>query len=330
MPLSSAVHVDSLLTNLSIAYRNNANQYIADKVFPVIPVSKQSDLYRVYEKGAWFRDDARKRADTTEAAETDFTMSTSPYYADVWAIRQFIGDQTLANHDAPGNLLQEAARFVTDKLLLRRENQFISDFFGASIWSYDHTGVAFAADDTAPEFTQWSDYTNSNPIADIEDGKLQIVSTTGLEANTLVFGREVWPVLRNHPDIIDRVSGGATNSNPALADLELIARIFGVERVLVANTLKVTSNEGQTDTFGFTAGKGALLVHAASTPGLMTPSAGYTFAWTDLPNGLPGATVGVKRYRDEAKASEVIEAQTAFDNKVIAPELGAFYATAVA
>lgn len=328
MPTPQNVHVDSLLTNISIAFRNGQSNYIADKVFPVIPVAKQSDLYRIYEKGAWFRDDARKRADTTAAAETDFTMSTAPYYADVWAIRQFLGDQTLANHDAPGNLLQEATRFVTDKLLLRRENQFVQDYFKAGVWSYDYTGVSGAP--AAAQFTQWNDYINSNPIQDIETGKLSIVSTTGLEANTLVFGRQVWPVLRNHPDIIDRISGGATNANPALADLETIARVFGVERVLVANALKVTSAEGQTNTFEFTAGKGAMLVHAASAPGLMTPSAGYTFAWNDLPNGLPGATVAVKRYRNEERAAEVVEAQMAFDNKVVAPELGAFYASAVA
>ena len=103
-PTPSDVHVSVPLTNISIAFRNNQNQYIADKVFPIIPVQKQSNLYRIYEKSAWFRDDARKRADTTVAAETDFTMSTAPYYCDVWALRQFIGDQTLANHDEPGEL----------------------------------------------------------------------------------------------------------------------------------------------------------------------------------------------------------------------------------
>jgi hypothetical protein len=328
MPTQQNVHVDSLLTNLSIAFRQNQTQYIADKVFPVIPVSKQSDLFRTYEQSAWFRDDARERADGVEAAEVDFTMSTTPYYAKVYAARQFLGDQTLANHDAPGDLYQEATNFVTDKLLLRREIQFISDFFGAGIWGYNRTGVASAP--SANQFIQWNDYVNSNPITDIEAAKLDIVSTTGMEANTLIFGRQVWPILRNHPDIIDRISGGATNSDPALADLEIIARIFGVQRVLVANTIKTSSNEGQTATYGFNASKGVLLVYAADAPGLMTPSAGYTFAWNSLPNGLSGATVGVKRYRDEARASDIVEAQSAWSNQVIAANLGEFLASAIA
>lgn len=329
MPLSSSVHVDSLLTNLSVGWVNNQVQYIADKVFPIIPVSKQSDLYRTYEKSAWFRDDARLRADTTPAAQIDFTMSTTPYYANVWAARQFIGDQTLANHDAPGDLLQESTRFVTSKLLLRREIQFLSDYFTAGKWSYDYTGVA--ATPSTNEFIQWNDYVNSNPVNDIEVAKTAIVSTTGLEANTLVFGRQVWPVIRNHPDIIDRISGGSSNNSPAIVDLELVARVFGVDKVVVANTIKATANEGQaSQTYAFTTGKGAMLVHSAPNPGLMTPSAGYMFAWTDLPNGLPGATTAIKRYRDEERAAEVVEGQIAFADKIVAPELGAFFASAIA
>lgn len=326
--INSGIHVDSLLTNLSIAFRQNATNYIADKVFPVIPVAKQSDLFRTYEQSAWFRDDARERADGALAAEADYTISNSPYFAKVWAIRQFLGDQTIANYDAPGDLYQEATNFVTDKLLLRRELQFVSDFFATGIWGYDLAGVAAAP--SAGQFIQWNDYVNSNPINDIELGKLDIVSTTGFEANTLVFGRQVWPVLRNHPDIIDRISGGSTNSNPALADLEIIARIFGVERVLVANAIKATNNEGQTGAYSFNVGKSALLTYAAPNAGLMTPSAGYTFAWNNLPQGLPGATVAVKRYRVEERASDVVEAQTAFSNQIIAKNLGAYYNTAIA
>lgn len=35
--------------------QNQAN-FIADRVFPVVPVDKQADIYTVYTKNDWFRD----------------------------------------------------------------------------------------------------------------------------------------------------------------------------------------------------------------------------------------------------------------------------------
>ena len=41
----SAVHIDQPLTNLTIAYVQDQNAFIADKVFPVVGVERQSDKY---------------------------------------------------------------------------------------------------------------------------------------------------------------------------------------------------------------------------------------------------------------------------------------------
>ena len=47
--------------------------YIADKVFPVVGVKKQSDLYMKYDKGNWFRDEAQLRAPGTESEGSGWT-----------------------------------------------------------------------------------------------------------------------------------------------------------------------------------------------------------------------------------------------------------------
>ena len=324
MPISSNVHHDSLLTSLSVGWWNDESHYIAGRVFPSVTVQKQSDRYRVFDKNDWFRDEAKRRADTTEAAQVDYKLSSDSYYADVYAVKQYIGDQTVANFDAPGNLHQDTTRFLVQKLLLQRDIQFAEDFLKAGVWGTNLTGVASGP--STGEFIQWNDYTNSNPILDIELGKTAIAANTGLEANTLVLGRDVLAVLRNHPDVIDRINytgnGGRTG-----ADEAILAGLFGVERVIVARAIKATNKEGATGTYSKLAvAKGAFLAHSAPNPGLMTPTAGYTFSWAPL----DGSPVAVKRYRDEPKASDVIEAQTAYDNKVVSNELGAFYASVIA
>ena len=46
----SAVHIDQPLTNLTIAYLQNTTGFIADKVFPNVPVSKLTDKYYIYNR----------------------------------------------------------------------------------------------------------------------------------------------------------------------------------------------------------------------------------------------------------------------------------------
>lgn len=328
MPISSAVHLDSLLTNLSVAWMNDPSTYLAGNVFPNVSVAKQSDKYRVFNKADWFRDDVRRRADTTEAAQTDYTLSTDSYYADVYALKQLIGDQTSANYDAPGDLLQDTTRYLINKMMLSRDLQFTADFLGTGKWGQDYTGVVSGP--TANQFIQWNNYSTSDPILDIEAGKTKIASVTGLEANTLVIGRDVLATLRNHPDLIDRINYTGTGGRGGI-DEAILAQVFGVERVLVARAVKNTAAEGQTAVYAkLSAAKDVFLCYSAPNPGLMVPTAGYTFSWNNIPGGQPGSPVAVTRYRDQPKASDVVEVQTAYDNKIVAPELGVFLSGAIA
>jgi hypothetical protein len=322
-PTQSQVHVDAILTNISVAYLQRAESFIADKVFPVVPVDKQSDKYFVYSKNDWLRDEARVRTDGTESVGSGYNITTDNYYADVFAIHKDIGDQTRANADAPINVDREAAEFVTHRLLTRREIQFVNDFMTTSKWATDVTGVA--ASPTTGQTVQWSDYTNSDPIEDIEAGKAQILSTTGLEANTLVLGYDVFRRLKNHPDLVDRIK--YTSSQTITEDM--LARMFDIERVLVSKSVKATNAEGATAAYSFTTGKTALLAHVAPNPGILTPSAGYTFSWTGVSQGM-GLTIGTSSFRLESLRATRVEAELAFDNKVVASDLGYFWNTIVA
>lgn len=322
-PTKTQVHIDAVLTNISVAYLQNADSFIADKVFPVVPVEKQSDKYFTYDKNDWLRDEAQLRADGTESAGSGYNIATSTYSCDVWAMHKDVGDQTRANADAPINVDREAAEFVTHRLLLRKEIQFVSDFMATSVWGTDITGVA--SNPSSGQTVQWSDYTNSDPISDIEDGKAGILSVTGLEANTLVLGYDVFRSLKNHPDIVDRIK--YTSSQTVTADM--LARMFEVDRVLVSKSVKATNKEGAAGAYAFTTGKTALLAHVAPNPGLLTPSAGYTFAWTGVSQGM-GATIGTSSFRMDALKATRIEGEVAFDNKVVGSDLGYFFTSIVA
>ena len=322
-PSINQVHVDAILTNASVAYIQSADNFIANKVFPIVPVDKQSNLYFKYTKEDWFRDDARLRADGSEAATSGYGLSTDSYYANVYAIKKSVGDQTMANFDNPLDPLRDASKFTAQLILNRMEAQFVSDFIKTGVWGTDYAGVSGTP--STNQFKQWSDLANSDPIQDVETWKAKILSTTGFEANKLVIGYDVYQILRNHPDVIDRVKYTGRD----VPDTNYIAQLFGLEEVLVAKAVKNTANEGATGSFSFAFGKSALLVYAPATPGLLTPSGGYSFQWRGVSEGL-GLTVGTKQYRLEQNAATYVESQIAFANKVVAPDLGAYVGTVVA
>ena len=316
-PTQTDVHVDAILTNMSVAYIQDARSFIAGSVFPRVPVMKQTDKYFIYSKNDWFRDEAQLRADATESAGSGYGLSTSTYSCDVFAFHKDVGMQVRANFDRPLDPDRDAVNFVTQRMLLRQEVQWVADAFTTGVWGTDVVG--------GTNFTRWSDYAGSDPVEDIEAAKESILSTTGFMPNTLVLGYQVFRKLKHHPDILDRYK--YTSSDNVTPDL--LARLFEVDRVMVSTAIKATNVEGETSAYAFTAGKNAWLGYVNPTPSLLAPSAGYTFVWDGVSDGL-GANVGVSRIPMPALRADRIEAQMAWDNKIVATDLGYFFSGAVA
>ena len=296
--------------------------FIADRVFSRVGVAKQADQYFTYPKDQWFRSDAELRAPGTESAGSGYTLSTDTYYCHVYAIHKDIDDQTRANADSPLNVDREATQFITQQLLLKRDLDFVSTYMTTGVWDTDMTGVSSGP--TGNQFLQW-DNASSDPIQDVQNGKTAMLQATGYEPNVLVIGYEVFAQLKNHADIIDRIK----HTQRGVLTEELLAQLLGVDRLIVASAIKNTAAEGATAAMSFMVGKSALLCYSNPTPGLMQPSAGYTFTW----NGLLGSSAygtRVSRFRKVETKSDRVEAEMAYDMKVVASDLGYFFTSAVA
>ncbi len=324
-PSRSDVHVDRPLTTLSVAFFQAADSFISDRVFPAIPVNKQSDLYFTWDRGNFNRDEMQLRAPSTESAGATYTVSTDSYRCATWALHRDIDDQVRANADSPIDLNREAMEFLTLKALIRREKAWATTNFTTSVWTTDQTGVA--ATPTTNEFLQWNDAL-STPIEDIRASKRFVQESTGFRPNKLVVGREVYDTLLDHPDFVGRLDRGQT-TGAAIVMRQNVAELFEIDEVLVMDSIENTAAEGATNVHAFIGGRSALLVYSAPRPGLYTPSGGYTFLWT----GLLGAGVTgqrLNRMRVPLIKSDRIEIEQSFDHKIVSADLGQFFATAVA
>jgi hypothetical protein len=327
-PTPGDVHVNTPLSNISIAFMQKATNFVSDRVFPNIPVGKQSDRYYTYDRGDFNRDEMTERAPGAESEGSGYRLDNTPtYYAPVYAFHKDIPDQVRSNADSVLAPDREATNFVTQKAMIKREKLFVSKFFAGGLWTYDKDGVA-SGEDNAATFRQWND-TASNPIEDVRRGKRTVLESTGFEPNKMVVGRAVYDALLDHPDIVDRLKYGQTPGAPAKASAAALASLFEVDEICVMNAIENTAKEGQTNSHSFIGGKKALLVYAAPEPGLMTPTAGYTFSWTGhLGAGAMGGRI--KSFRMENIASDRVEIEMAFDQKLVSADLGYFFDTIVA
>ncbi len=328
MPLPTAgdVHINRPLTNLSVAFMQDAVNFVAGRIFPTVPVAKQSDLYFTYPRDFWNRDGLKLRAPATEAESIGYGVTTASYHCRKYGGKRPIDDDMRANADQPLNPDRESTEFLSMMALVKKEKLFVSSYLTTGLWDNDLDGVA-----TTPgtdEVLHWDD-ASSTPIEDIEAQQTAILVNTGFMPNVLALGFQVFQKLRNHADLIARVNSGQTPGAPATVNEQRMAEIFNVDRVVVMKAIEATALEGAaTQTHAFIGGKTALLAYAAPSPGLLMPSAGYTFAWTGL-LGAGSDGQRIKSYRDERIASDVIELDLALDVNLVSASLGAFWDTVV-
>lgn len=312
-PTIASQHIDTYLTNLSVGYIQAPSNFVAPAAAPHLPVDKKSDKIAVYSKADLFRDEMQLRAPGSESAGGGYRASTDSYACDVYASHIDVDDQTVAGADNPYRPVEDALQVLVQRERIKRERQFATEAFTTSIW----TGGT-SADPTAASLSAAWDNPASTPIEDLHEQGNSILLKTGTLPNTLIVNYLGWTALKNHPDVVDRVKH--TSSAPVTEDL--VARLLGLDRVLVSKAPRNTAQEGLSGSYSSILGNHALLVYVSPNPGMFEPGGLVTFVWRGYPGSVDGRLVS-RFYIDERKAWRV-EAESAFDIKVLDATSGCF------
>lgn len=294
MPFRSEVHVDTLLSNISIKHRNE--DYNAFNIFPEVPVKKSSDLYRVYARD--FRVPDTKRAAKAEARQHEFHVSTATYVCDMHGLKDFVGDSEADNYDV-SDLRAETTIELTNKVLLRLEVNVVN-LFTTTSWTQSLSLAANA---------NWTDTTTSNPISHFDTGTVLITYNSGMAPNSVLFGLDSWNGFKNNSNVLDRIKYTSKD-----IDQNIGAGLIGVKDVYLSKTVQDTAPEFATATsIGGLWSDKAFLYFKPASPGLLTPSAGYIFR-----KNMPM----VKRWRVEERSAECIEVGMEYSAKVVSSLCG--------
>ncbi len=315
-------HVDEFLSNVSVAYVGPA--HTDEDLFPIVPVDKQSDLFVKYSK-QHFLDDDDALTPGADANDIEVDLDTRGYYyADGHGYNLRIPDALKAGSDPAVEIDIENTEKITEKIRLRKERNLAGLISTTNI----------SQNTTLSGTSQWSDYTNSDPILAVETQKETIQQATGKLPNVFQISRPTFRALRNHPKVLDRIK---YTTKPPLNTTQL-AEAFEVDKIVLSESLYDTVHRGQTDSLGYVWGKNALLAYVPSRPGKREVALGYTFCWilrtaggppnTDMRKG--GGGVLIKRWRDEGKDSDMMGIRFYYVQQFIEANCGYLWVNAVA
>lgn len=316
--------VDAALSAVAIGYRNSAAMRIADDVLPRLPVSAEKFKWTEYPLSEAFnvpdaRVGRRGRVQQLEFGGTeqtatveDFGLDTSIPYSDIQAAAD-----ARARGDSLHDPVMHSVAMLTDTIENIREVRVAQQVFALDTYASNKRI-------TLSGTSQWSDYTNSDPITAIKTG---MEATLVYTPNTMVMGRQVWSRLSSHPKIVNAVKGNVTNAG--IVSREQLLELFageGITRILIGDAFYNTAKPGQTPSLARAWGKHLALLHL--NPMATVEQGGITFGFTaqygsriagqmeDRDIGLQGGM----RVRTGERVKEL----------VVAKDVGYFFQNAVA
>lgn len=272
-PSVGTVYQNVPLQNLIVGYGDFG--FIADEVFPVLPVVNESDLYYEFSKSSWFRREESLVPDRSFAREINFEFLTKTYMAQRYGYQASISARERSNADSQLRLEQTKMTLIKRLLMMDTEVRV------ATLLSLANTsGVTLAGADI---FDNGSFVSTPSVIERRFDvGKEAIRQATGgFEPNVVIIPAAVAKVIKRDAAIRDLIKY-TTN---ALVNGDLPDTLWGM-KVYIPGSVYTTTPEGTAEgsvTYTDIWGKDIRLLYVAppGTADFMTPAAGYQMRLSD-------------------------------------------------
>lgn len=314
------------LTNLSMAYFQQASRYVAKALFPICPVQLSSARFYKFSKADLLRDNVSRKPQfgkVTPAQMGQLDESYSCYVDQIIVGIDQIANLNYQRTNAPGvaDPRRAKVKFIAEQMLLHQDIVFAENFFKPGVWANEWTGgdQYVKADKTFIKFTD----ANGDPIVFFDDLCTEIEQSTGRRPNRLGLGKETFNALKAHPAVLERVKFGGSSANPATVNERVLAELFGIEKVVVLSSIYNAAPVGAGEDMNFICDpKAAILAYATNTPAIDEPSAGYIFTWDMLGNGQYMPTLQWEG--EDGTHSEFIEGLFSADMKKTADDLAIF------
>lgn len=317
---------NSYLTDLSVAYFQADDDFVAHKVFPICPVPLSRSSYYKFDKGDLNRDGVQRKPAMGKVAPTIFGTTDDSYSCKVDQIIVGIDQIEALDYQRAGtpgisDPRKAKVEIVVNQMKIHQDIMFAGSFFKTGVWTEEWTGVS--SNPSGKQCLKWTD-ANFDPVSFFNSRAKDMRQNCLRRPNVLALGIDAYNALTEHPDIIERVKYTGSTVNPAIVTKSVLAQLFGVERVEVFESAYNKAGVGLAANMDFICDPGdALLAYVNPTPAIDQPSAGYTFAWDMLGNGN---VIAMDAYEGEKGThTEYVEGLMSYDMKKVCDDCGTFF-----
>lgn len=284
MPLNlsqSRLEVNRVLTNLSQGFVQP--EFCMRLAFPLAEVAEYGGQIVEFDDSD-FEETNDDRADDGEYAEISDSYHGRPFTLQTKGLEYRVGHKKRKQMEA---LKINWARRAVSKLMNRAalKHEIEAATLATTLSLYETTNRL-----TLSGTDQFNDYDNSTPGQVIRSARSAVASQIGIDPNVLLMGRDVFDTLAEHPLIRAYIQ---YTSQESLTE-DMLARMWGFERVRVCNALRKNSAGTKSRVFGkhiwlgYTnpaALNGDTIPYRpdSNTIDIETPSFGYTYVYQGNP-----------------------------------------------
>lgn len=288
---------------MSFDLEANRAKFIANRLLPILNVDLAADSF-----GKIPLKELLKRADTNRGAEGNYNrvkwqFTTDSYATDEHGLEGAVDQRNARKYANYIDAEADTARLVLHLVQLEAEIRVRDLLFPGT---YTPTAVD----------VEWSDPASSLPIDDIEASVRRVFTATGVWPNAVVFNKLVFRNLRNSEQVLERIAASGAGDKIKASDVttRMLAEVFDLDHVIVAEGVMNTANEGLTATPGHIwSSEYAAVGRIATSQSIIEPCLGHTFHWAgdgSQPGGL------IETYYTEEVRSDVVRVRHDVDEKV--------------
>lgn len=308
MPIATSTNATARqdLESPITSFMQTQSDFVADSVLPVFGVQKKQGRAARLPIEALLQDIDTRRSARAGYTRSDYEVEGETYSCVEYGFESLIDDSEREEFRDSLDADLVAAQRATHVMLQAREVRVATKLFNTTLFPLaGTTGI-----DTS---VTWATRATADPIGDIMTGINTLQKKTGRVPDTLVINPKNYLDLSLADQIIERfTSSTGTQTQQGFVGTDVLARLLGVQRVIVASGVKNAADKGITTNPTYIwSDSYALLCYTSGGNDLQAPAIGRTFAWEN-----DGGVLTIEQYRDETVRGDVFRIRQHLDEKV--------------
>jgi len=288
--------------------------YVASQCFPVVDVASQAGVFGIIPVEQLLQQRTTNRAPGSGYSRGNFTFQTTTYACEEHGAEEPVDDRQARMYREYFDAEQVSTLRAFSSVLRNAEQRVADVVFNTTTF----TGSSLFTSVT----DEWDDVATCVPITNVDAAVKKVWDNSGLWANALIINQKVFRNLRRCSQIIDAIESSGAGDAAKQSDItaDQLARVFGLDFVIVAGATRNSAKEGQTFAASqIWSDEFAMVCRVATTADMAEPCIGRMFHWSE-----DGSSVGgtVESYRDEVVRANIIRVRHDVDEVLLYAQAG--------